>query len=74
MKKEKPRIKFIIEDYTDIGDITMMDIVGKVVQEGLISNNNKQYCYVTRFGQGVVVEMIKKDYGYKVVIFKDKVI
>ncbi len=60
--------KFIIQNEANIDDITLMDFIIAVMQEGLISGD--QYCYVTTFKGGVVVEMFKKKYGYKVLVYR----
>ena len=63
--------KFIIYDYTELGDISVMEIISDVMKQGLISNNNTEYCYATRFGGKGVVEMIKTKYGYKILVLPD---
>ena len=37
--------KFIIENRTNISDIEVMEIISLIVEQGRISNDNKQYCY-----------------------------
>ena len=37
--------KFIIENRTDISDLEVMKIISLIVEQGRISNDNKQYCY-----------------------------
>ena len=39
--------KMIIKNLSDLPDTDVMNIVIKVIQMGRISNNNKQYCYLT---------------------------
>ena len=39
----------------DIADLTAMHLVEKVIAQGLISNNNTQYCYATAFNSGLMV-------------------
>jgi len=63
--------KFIIENHTNISDYVVMKRVTKIIDMGLLSNNNTQYCYATRF-VGCFIEMLKKKYGYKVLILEDK--
>lgn len=41
--------KMIIKNLTDIPDIEVMNIVVKVIQMGRISNDGKQFCYLTVF-------------------------
>lgn len=37
----------IIKNYTEIADVEVMNIVIEVIKMGRISNNDKQYCYLT---------------------------
>ena len=48
--------KFIIKNQTEIDDIYVLTLVKKVIADGRISNNGKQYCYLTSF------EINKKEY------------
>lgn len=41
--------KMIIKNLTDIPDIEVINIVVKVIQMGRISNDGKQFCYLTVF-------------------------
>jgi len=41
--------KIIIRNDSDLGDAEAIMLVAKVVSDGRISNNDKQYCYVTQF-------------------------
>jgi len=63
--------EFIIENHTNISDYVVMKRITKIIDMGLLSNNGKQYCYATRFA-GCFIEMIKKKYGYKILILEDK--
>ena len=71
MKSKRVTEKFIIENHTNISDYVIMKRVTKIIDMGLLSNNNTQYCYATRF-VGCFIEMIKKNYGYKILILGDK--
>ena len=44
--------KLIIDNRTELSDINVVTLVGKVINQGRISNDNKQYCY----GTGVTIE------------------
>tara|TARA_Y100000758_G_C16051446_1_gene421749 strand:+ start:456 stop:674 length:219 start_codon:yes stop_codon:yes gene_type:complete len=45
--------KIIIENRCEfLPDETALELVQKVIQGGRVSNNNKQYCYLTRFNYG----------------------
>jgi hypothetical protein len=46
--KEKAS-KIIIKNETDVSDLIVLDIVKEVIMIGRISNNDKQYCYLTEF-------------------------
>ncbi|MCK4843069.1 MAG: hypothetical protein KAT04_14505 [Methylococcales bacterium] len=41
--------KIIIENRSQLNDAYAMELVRKVIIDGRISNNKKQYCYYTRF-------------------------
>jgi len=40
--------KLIIDNRTELTDFEAITLVGRVIKQGRISNNNKQYCYGTR--------------------------
>jgi len=41
--------KIIIKNNTEIDDISVLILVQRVIKYGRISNNGKQYCYLTAF-------------------------
>jgi hypothetical protein len=41
--------KIIIHNQSKISDIDVLTLIIKVIDMGRISNNNKQYCYLTSF-------------------------
>ena len=41
--------KIIIKNQTEIDDISVLTLVQRVIKNGRISNNGKQYCYLTCF-------------------------
>lgn len=41
--------KLIIRNQTMLNDITALTLVSRIVKNGRISNNGKQYCYLTCF-------------------------
>ena len=41
--------KLIIKNKTEISDIYVLTLIKKVIDQGRVSNNNKQYCYLTSF-------------------------
>lgn len=41
--------KFIIENRANLSDADAIDLISRVIADGRISNNNKQYCYATSF-------------------------
>ena len=47
--------RIIIENRSNVSDSEALDYVGIVIQQGRISNDNKQYCYVTKFCDGITV-------------------
>ena len=44
--------KLIIDNRTELSDINVVTLVDKVINQGRISNDNKQYCY----GTGITIE------------------
>jgi len=44
--------KLIIDNRTKFTDFEAITLVGKVINQGRISNNGKQYCY----GTGITIE------------------
>ena len=49
--------KIIIENRSEtLDDIDALRLVQKVIQGGRVSNDNKQYCYLTSFNYGVTGE------------------
>ncbi len=49
--------KIIIDNRTELSDIEAVTLVGKVIEQGRISNRGRQYCYLT------VVEIENKKYA-----------
>lgn len=45
-------MKLIIENRSDLDIETVFILVRKVIEEGRVSNDGKQYCYVTSFVVG----------------------
>ncbi len=41
--------KIIIKNQTDLDMISVMELVKKTITLGRISNNDKQYCYLTSY-------------------------
>jgi len=41
--------RIIIDNRSDLSDEKVLALVGNVIREGRISNNGKQYCYLTVF-------------------------
>jgi len=66
--------KFIIDNKTDLTDRQVFLRIAEVMGLGLISGNDKLYCYLTRFKDNVMVAFDKKKYGYKVYVWLDKVV
>ena len=44
--------KLIIDNRTELTDLDVITLVGKVIKQGRISNDGKQYCY----GTGITIE------------------
>ncbi len=41
--------RIIIDNRTDLGDLYAVRMVLRVIDAGRVSNNRKQYCYLTAF-------------------------
>jgi hypothetical protein len=41
--------KIIIKNQTEIDDISVLTLIQRVIKNGRISNNGKQFCYLTSF-------------------------
>jgi hypothetical protein len=41
--------KIIIDNRSDLSDMQSMELICDVIRYGRISNNNKQYCYLSMF-------------------------
>ena len=41
--------RLILENKSDLDTLTFLRLVQKVIELGKISNNDKQYCYLTSF-------------------------
>lgn len=48
-------MKLIIDNRSRLEDSECLTLIQRVMEEGRVSNNGKQYCYVTRFHGGVTV-------------------
>lgn len=47
--------RIIIDNRSSLSDVDATLAVAKVIEQGRISNDNKQYCYLTTFTNGLVV-------------------
>lgn len=41
--------KIIIDNRSDLKDDVVLDYIKEIIQSGRISNDNKQYCYLSTF-------------------------
>lgn len=41
--------KIIIKNNSDLSDLNVMDLVGRIIKMGRISDDEKAYCYLTTF-------------------------
>ena len=44
--------KIIVDNSSDLGDNVAMQLVKQVIELGRVSDDGKQYCYVTTFNVG----------------------
>lgn len=72
MNKEKPKMKskIIIHNYTKFSDFEVIKYVVQVIENGKISNDEKNYCYLTIFKDNIAViaekQNKKETYTFKV--------
>ena len=67
--------KMIVENRSTISDCAAMGLCVRVMQQGRISNDDKQYCYATRFvvtdhGAVMVATVLNKK-SDKFVVYND---
>lgn len=69
-------MKFHIENRAEVSGVLLFELVSKVINQGLISNNDTEYCYVTFIGLSggneYIVQTIKTNYGYRIIVGKHK--
>lgn len=64
--------RIIIQNSTSsVSDADCLTYVQKVIQEGRISDNGKQYCYVTRFTNDVMVATQLNKKSDKFIVYDD---
>jgi hypothetical protein len=73
--KTKNHAKLILENRTDLPMKDFLRLAQEVVSMGRISNNNRQYCYVTAFtidGKKYYIASELKKKSDKLTIYEDK--
>ena len=58
-------MKVIIENRSDLDMQKCLEMVGRIISDGRISNNGKQYCYASSFSVGGDEYMIVTDVNKK---------
>jgi len=60
--------RIIINNDTDLTDLRALFLIAKVVEMGKISNDEKQYCYVTRFDGEIYVatDLLKNGHSFRI--------
>lgn len=66
------RNKIIIENRTELPLLKVMWYVEAVMKEGLISNDGKQYCYMTTFRDGICVSTDLNKKSHRFVVWYDE--
>ncbi len=61
-----------INIYDDIPDKRALELVTRVVQEGRISNDDKQYCLLIQFGKETVVTDLTRAGHDTFYVYKEK--
>lgn len=64
--------KLIIDNQTDLSEIEVFPYIWEIINQGKISNNNKQHCYVTTFKDGIVVCSFLNKKSERLLVYKDK--
>jgi hypothetical protein len=66
-------MKIIIENKSEKADNqTALERVSKVISGGRVSNNNKQYCYLTVFGDGICVSTTLNKKSDKFIVWDER--
>jgi len=65
--------KFIIYNHTpnDISDSRLFFLIHRVILNGKISNDNKEYCYATTFDNNDIVWVRKTKNGYRIDVYNE---
>ena len=63
--------KIIIENRTEKPMIEILGYVATVMDQGRISNDGKQYCYITRFAGDIMVVTDLNKKSDRFVVYKD---
>ena len=58
-------MKLIIDNRSDLDMQNCLNVVGRVIADGRVSNNGKQYCYASSFTVGGDEYMIVTDVNKK---------
>ena len=58
-------MKLIIDNRSDLDMQNCLNVVGRVIADGRVSNNGKQYCYASSFTVGDDEYMIVTDVNKK---------
>ena len=63
--------KLIIQNDSDLPDSEVLQYVACVVRAGRVSNNGKQYCYASRWPDGIVVCTSKNEKSDRLVVYRE---
>ena len=61
--------RIIVQNDTDKPTPEILDYVKVVMQMGKISNDNTQYCYATRFKDGIIVAAIQNKASVRFIVY-----
>ena len=64
-------MRLIIDNRTALPVVCLLPHIQAVLNEGLISDNGRSYCYVTTFKGGIVVSANKIKTGHRLVVRKE---
>lgn len=74
MQKQREIEKLIIENRTDLSMYDVLSYIAKVISEGRISDDGKQYCYHTSFLGGIGISSFRNKKSDRLVVWTDKVL
>lgn len=69
---DNDKSRLIIENRTNLSMLDIMHHVIAVLRMGRISNDEKQYCYVSTFADGIVIASDLNDKSDRLVVYQQE--